>query len=462
MGLMKLMFIFIGVLFFGSVSSFGKSIPVSSAIEFAEAQKHIQTGDSIIWRAGTYKNIHLELLADGISLLAESPGATIFSGSSAMKISGSGNMISGFQFIGGKIEHDVVDIQGSSNKIENINIQSYDSHYYLRVRPNCQYNKISYCNFEGKPETQESSVVQIEATDGLPGYHVLSHCTFLNHTAPQGAGGDFGIEALRIGYSYQRTFISRTIVEYCYFEKCNGDYEVISNKACENLLRYNTFINNGPAHLTQRHGSRAMVYGNFFINGAGIRIKEGQNHAVINNYFDTGDRFSINIQNHHFDPVDTVNVQNNTFISHKSMELGGEGEFQPKNVLLANNLFAHEIDTLFSDPTGTETWMNNVLHKGADKLEYSGFKRVSYNFSNNVYALSEPAFNSYPLEKYETTKGDIFDIPELEDDFKIQLDIMKQKRVGKYSDIPGCFLPEDDEVLKYYATKKNTGPVYLR
>jgi hypothetical protein len=204
------------------------------------------------------------------------------------------------------------------------------------------------------------------------------------------------------------------------------------------------------------------VYGNFFINGAGIRIKEGQNHAVINNYFDTKDQFSIHIQNHHLDPVDTVKIVNNTFISYNAMKLGGEGEFQPKNVLFANNLFAKEIDPVFTDPTGTETWTSNVMQKGVDRIEYNGFIPVLCDFSKNVYALSEPSFEAYPLGKYETAEADLFDIPELEDDFAIQLDIMKQKRVGKFSDIPGCFLPEGKEALKYYATEKNTGPVYLR
>lgn len=341
--------------------AFPEAFTVNSLSEFENVQKKVKLNDSIVWKKGNYNDVYLIVEADGLFFLAEEPGGTIFSGNSTLKVEGDNNTISGFQFVDGKIEGDVIDISGDNNRVVHINIQSYDSHYYLRVRPNCQNNSISYCNFESKPETQESSVVQIEATEGLPGYHLVSHCTFLNHTAPLGAGGDYGIEALRIGYSYQRTFISRTIVEYCYFERCNGDYEVISNKACENILRYNTFVNNGPAHLTLRHGSRAMVYGNFFINGAGVRIKEGQNHALINNYFDTGDQFSIHIQNHHFDPVDTVRVINNTFVRYSSLMLGGNGDSQPKNVLFANNLFTDDIDLLFNDDTGKETWLNNGI-----------------------------------------------------------------------------------------------------
>lgn len=206
--------VFLTISNFGMSDGLAKSFKVSSVEEFENAEKKLVSGDSIIWKEGIFSDINIKLWVDNVFFISAFPGATTFKGSSTLEVPGNGNTISGFQFVGGNIEGDVIDISGNNNRIEHINIKSYDAHYYLRVRPNCQYNVVSYCNFESKPETQESSVVQIEATDGLPGYHKVSHCSFKNHTAPAGAGGDFGIEALRIGYSYQRTFISRTIVEY--------------------------------------------------------------------------------------------------------------------------------------------------------------------------------------------------------------------------------------------------------
>ena len=449
------------LLVFISSRSFSETFIISSAGEFQNVQVDAKPNDSIVWKKGNYFNQNLILTADNVVFVAEDAGETIFTGSSSLKIEGDANVISGFQFIKGKIKGDVVDISGSNNTVKHINIQSYDSHYFLRVRPNCQYNKIMNCNFESKPETQESSVVQIEATEKLPGYHIISHCSFKNHTAPLGVGGDFGIEALRIGYSYQRTFISRTIVEYCYFEKCNGDYEVISNKACENVLRYNTFVDNGPAHLTLRHGSRAMVYGNFFMNGAGIRIKEGQNHSVVNNYFDTGDQFSIHIQNHHFDPVDTVKVVNNTFIGRGQLRLGGEGDYPPKNVLIVNSLFSGKFDSLISDATGNERWNQNVIKTHQATVEKDGFLVVSYDLQENEYGFSEPVFQHESLKKYKSNTPAVTDIIDLDDDFLIELDIMKQERSKMGNDMPGCYVPSMDMRLKWYATSKNTGPAYL-
>lgn len=242
-----------------SVNVAGKSVRVASAASFENAQEKLSPGDSIIWEKGSFTNENLKLIANGINFLAEEAGKTIFSGSSTLEVSGNENVVSGFQFIGGKIKGNVVDISGNNNRMEQINIQAYDSHYYLCIRPNCEHNTVSYCNFESKPETQESSVVQVEAAESLPGCHIISHCSFKNHTAPPGAGGDYGIEALRIGYSYQAKFISRTIVEYCYFTKCNGDGEIVSNKARENIFRYNTFENNGESHFTFRHGKDNVI-----------------------------------------------------------------------------------------------------------------------------------------------------------------------------------------------------------
>lgn len=441
--------------------AFPATFIISSAVELQNVQKNIQSSDSILWKSGNYLNQNLILTANNIIFLAEEAGESIFTGSSSLRIEGSANVISGFQFLKGNIKGDVVDISGSNNIVKHINIQSYDSHYFLRVRPNCQYNKIMYCNFESKPETQESSVVQIEATENLPGYHIISHCSFKNHTAPPGVGGDFGIEALRIGYSYQRTFISRTVVEYCYFEKCNGDYEVISNKACENILRYNTFYNNGPAHLTLRHGSRAIVYGNFFLNGAGIRIKEGQNHAVVNNYFDTGEQFSIHIQNHHFDPVDTVRIINNTFIGKGQLLMGSEGDFPPNNILIANNLFNADLAKLISDVTGNEQWYQNVVKKHQYTNEKNGFLIVSYDLEENEFGFSEPVFQTGLHNIYKSNTPEIMDIVDLDDDFLIELDIMKQHRSKMGYDIPGCYMSGMDMKLKWYANNKNTGPAYL-
>jgi poly(beta-D-mannuronate) lyase len=82
---------------------------------------------------------------------------------------------------------------------------------------------------------------------------------------------------------------ARVTVEYNLFEKCDGEIEMVSNKSCENIYRFNTF-RESAACLTLRHGNRCLVEGNFFLGGkklesGGVRVI-GENHTVINNYFE--------------------------------------------------------------------------------------------------------------------------------------------------------------------------------
>ena len=213
-----------------------KTFTVNSLSEYLSAEAQAAAGDVISWSNGTFQDVNWVISKDGLIIQAAQAGKTIFTGDSRVEIKASHVTFSGFQFTGGKTDGDVCKVSGSYNKLEQLNFSGYHSKYYLNIIPGCQHNTISRCNFEKKPEDIQISVVEVQVDEKLPGYHLLSHCSFKNHTAPPNAGGDYGIEALRIGYSYQSKFISRTIVEYCYFYRCNGDGEVISSKARENIF----------------------------------------------------------------------------------------------------------------------------------------------------------------------------------------------------------------------------------
>jgi hypothetical protein len=92
------------------------------------------------------------------------------------------------------------------------------------------------------------------------------------------------------------------LVEQNFFDRCDGDAEVISNKSCDNIHRWNTFINCWGS-LCLRHGNRCVVDGNTFIRPdsiinwakvdqsipidrriAGVRTY-GDDQVIINNYF---------------------------------------------------------------------------------------------------------------------------------------------------------------------------------
>ena len=272
-----------------------------------------------------------------------------------------------------------------------------------------------------------------------------------------------GIEPIRIGLSTQGQFNSRSTVEYCYFTQCNGDGEIISNKAGQNVIRYNTFENNPLAELVLRHGSEAVVYGNFFLNNmGGVRVREGQNHFIYNNYFSGLSKRAIYLQNEDSDPLDNISILFNTIINSADVRLGGTGDFKPTNIIFANNIFTQAQADLFSDPTGNEVWIGNIAFGSLGIAKPSGITEVDPKLEENAegfFGLSQgsPAINAgqsgYPV---------IPEYPGLDYDHEIVYDLMKQQRPIDIAlkDV-GCSEFPHDVLIRPLATKNNTGPSYL-
>lgn len=114
--------------------------------------------------------------------------------------------------------------------------------------------------------------------------------------------------------------------EYNYFEDTGlGDSEAISVKSRQNVLRWNTMNQNPWALMVFRNGDDHVVYGNFFSDSGGIRVKEAHNIFCYNNYLEragiggnknavTYDFVSPNLRN--------VNFSHNTFVESGLIALG--------------------------------------------------------------------------------------------------------------------------------------------
>lgn len=437
---------------------------VSSEAEFEVAHDSASYGDTIVWLSGTYSDIDLRIDKDGLYITAEVRGEVIFTDQSLLRIDGDRNTFRGFQFLEGDIGQDnVIDIFGDYNLITHVNIQDYMSFKYLVIREASQYCRINRCNFENRLNLDDQNILSVLVRSSQPGYHTIDYCSFKNF---DGGGNDDGIEPIRIGLSTQGDFISRTVVEYCYFTQCNGDGEIISNKARQNVFRFNTFEDNPLAELVLRHGAESITYGNFFIsNKGGIRVREGQDHYIYNNYFyDLADR-SIMLTNDSSDPLDNINIAFNTFIDSEEIRLGGPGSNDPTNVTFANNIyFNNTTSDVFTEPTGTETWIGNVvLGELGITLPDSGITMIDAMLGQNnegFYGLTagspaidaaQPGFQSLPF--YEG----IEDI-----DFDILNDLMGEIRPEEITrkDV-GCSEFPQTITIQPYATEENTGPIYL-
>lgn len=432
---------------------------VASSSEFYDARDQANAGDSIVWEAGLYKDIFMVINVEGLIVIADSPGSVIFSGGSKVEIEANDVVLSGFQFVGGDIGTDhVISNWGSDVLITQINIQSYECYKYLIVDEDSRRTTISYSNFENRVTRADQNILSI-LVDNEPGFHKIQYCSFRNF---HGGGNDEGVEPIRIGVSSQGHLDSRTIVEYCYFENCDGDGEIISNKATQNVIRYNTFINNTKAELVLRHGDEAIVYGNFFLNNmGGVRVREGQSHFIYNNYFSGITRRPIFLQNEASDPLDSIHIYFNTIIDSEEVRLNDSGSNPPENIVFANNIFVNPKNALFSsNPTGNEQWLGNIAFgnlgleatSGIDILDPqlivndSGF----FQISSESIAIDAAVSGFPPIPSYEGLEFD-----------DLKLDLMKQFRPDDIAqkDVGASEFPNTTDVQPH-ATQFNTGPSY--
>ncbi|MEM8524212.1 MAG: chondroitinase-B domain-containing protein [Bacteroidota bacterium] len=462
---MRILQLFMTIFFFSSFfSSYLKAevFYVSSQQEFDRAQNNSIENDSIIWRSGTYSNIFMEIEKNRLFVVAEDLGSVIFTGFSRVDVKGDYITLEGFQFLDGNIgTRDVVNIRGSHIVFTQINIRAYTCYKYLRVREESQFVEITYCNFENRLNLDDQNILSILVDEDQPGYHKIQYCSFKNF---DGTGNDLGIEPIRIGLSTQADRNSRSLVEYCYFTQCNGDGEIISSKASQNVYRYNTFEDNPLSELVLRHGSEAVVYGNFFLNGkGGVRVREGQNHYIYNNYFYELDDRAIFLQNKSSDPLGNINIAFNTIIDCSEVILGGNGNHKPTQVTFANNLFANPDDNLFEEATRTETWINNIAFGDLGiSLPASGITATNPLLEENSEGFFGLAENSPAINAAQVGYAAIPQFEGMEAvDTDILLDLMKQSRpvVVEEKDLGSNEYPHA-VLIRPMATEANTGPSY--
>mgnify|MGYP001797326103 CR=1 FL=1 len=434
---------------------------VSSQSEFNMAHDQANAGDSIVWAQGTYSSIRMDIDIDGLIVTAESYGTVLFKGVSRAVINGDHTTFSGFQYIGGFIGNlDVIRVYGSDVLITHVNIQNYTSFKYLRVYEASRRTTISYCNFENRINLDDQNILSI-LVGQEPGYHKIQYCSFKNF---EGIGLDEGIAPIRIGVSSQGDLDSRTLVEYCYFTRCNGDGEIISHKSRQNVYRYNTFENNPVAELVLRHGDEGIVYGNFFLNNmGGVRVREGSNHFIYNNYFEGLDRRVIYLMNDGADPLDDIHIYHNTIVNSEEVRLGGPGSNPPTNVTIANNIFTNPIERLFQDDTGNETWMGNLsLGTLGIDLPSTGLSNTDPVLAENTEGFFQLAANSPAITSAVEGYPAIPLFPGMDYDNEIMLDLMKEARPVSIADRAiGASEFSSTIQVQPHATEMNTGPSYL-
>ena len=437
-------------------------VQVYSVQQLQSAIDNASAGDTIKLANGTYFNSNLIISTNNITVKAATPGGVFLSGTNDIQIAGNYITFSGFQFTTGTISGVVTTVSGSHNTLTQLNFKGYSAQKYINLTG--RYNEISFCNFENKPTTApQGNLIHIAPDETLPGYNIIRYCSFQNMP---GAGGDNGNECIRISNGSTSTYISRTTVEFCYFNNTGlGDSEAISVKCRENILRYNTSVNNQKAMFCFRNGDDNIAYGNFFIGAGGIRVKEANNIFCYNNYFEhSGIGGNADAVTYVYYTVNTTNILNNiNFIHNTFVECGDiDLDHGATNNTWANNIFKKSSGDIFTGSTNGIAWAGNIYTGTLGVSIPSGMTKVDPALALNTDGFYGLTASSPAIDAASANYPAILNIINVDDDPALLLDISGQPRPALVTlkDV-GC-----DEYTTGVATNhplklSEVGPSYL-
>ncbi len=371
---------------------------------FSDISSNLVAGDKVILKNGTWSDFEILLEGQGtqnspILLTAETNGKVILSGQSNLRLAGKYLEVSGLVFKNGYTPSSAV-IEFRKNKsklaynsrVTQVVIDNYnnpdkrESDYWVALYG--QHNQFDHSHLVGKRNKGVTVAVRLNTEQSQQNYHKIDN-NFFGYRPTFGSNGG---ETLRIGTSHYSLTDSHTLVENNYFERTNGEVEIISVKSGKNIIRNNVFFE-ARGTLTLRHGNGNLIEENIFLgNGVdhtgGIRVIN-KDQIVKNNYLEglTGYRFGSgftvmngvpNSSINRYHQVENATIENNTFVNvqHIQLAAGSDAERSaaPKNSVMKNNLIINQNKqqpfTTFDDVSGI-AFSNNVANtKVLDELAY--------------------------------------------------------------------------------------------
>lgn len=396
---------------------------VGTIKEYENVAHTLSAGDTVVLENGIWKNFKIKLSGKGtatapITLKAETSGQVILSGQSNIALAGHYLVVEGLYFKDGySPTRSVIAFNQSKTElayhsrvtqtvIENFNdTEKFGGAYWVEM--NGQFNRFDNNALIGKSTSGVTLAVRLNNENSQQNHHRIEH----NYFGYRPTLGSNGGETLRIGTSHFSLTDSFTQVTNNYFEKTNGEVEIISVKSGKNTISNNTFYE-AAGTLTLRHGNGNTIKNNvFFGNGkphtGGIRVINGD-QVVKNNYHEglTGHRFGggFSIMNgvpnsriNRYHQVDNAKISNNTFIDvdYLQFAVGSDAERSavPINSEFSNNLISHSqnIDgiKIFDDISGI-AFSGNVVNKVSQQTLAKGIENTSFGLIREDNGLLYP------------------------------------------------------------------------
>ena len=406
------------IAFFGNCqnNTTSQGVLVTNPSELNDAIADAQPGTEIIMSNGDWNDVKIRLVGYGkkdqpITLRAESPGKVKIQGESNLNLGGEYLVVSGLTFTNGFSPSQSViqfalndDTLANHSRVTNCVITDFNKAQRnmtdLWVQFKGRYNQLDHCYIAGKSNRGPTVRVDLAGNESIKNYHQIIN----NHFGPRPPKGGPSAETIQIGNSYTSMSPSYTQVANNFFERCNGEVEIISSKTNFNEFRNNVFYKS-EGSLVTRHGNYCTIDGNYFIGDddseqyGGIRLI-GTGHWVTNNYFyklkGQVFRSPLAVMNgipksplNRYIQVTDVVVAHNSWINCTSpLQFGVGSNVDQKDVLPASEIrSARPIRTLVAN--------NLIYNENGDKQPVVAHDLLKgINFQSNIIHNSGVAFES--------------------------------------------------------------------
>ena len=418
-----------------------KDYLVNNLEEYKDSLPKLKPGDHLVLADGVWRDVKLVFEGKGteeqpIYLRAETSGQVQISGVSNLRIAGEHLVIKGLVFK-----------DGYSPSRELISFRKNKKHYANHVRftenvvdafnkPNRQdedswivlhgkNNRVDHNHIVGKTNKGPSLIVRLNAKQSEENHHLIDHNYFGHRPTLGGNGG----ETMRIGVSQTSRISSYTKIFRNYFEHCNGEVEIISNKSERNTITENVFYES-KGSVVFRHGghntvSRNIFFGNGVDDTGGVRVINND-QKVFDNYFEglRGQKFNAgltimngvpNSPENRYHQVDGGVIRNNSFydIAHIGLGVGSDQERSapPINTRFANNIVTSKNPQLvgvFDDISGIAFEDNVADNKNASTLKAKVVKNLKLKRAENGLLYPTKKLNAgapkdlKPLKRHES------------------------------------------------------------
>lgn len=377
-----------------------------------------KAGDTIRLANGDWSDAVIHFHAKGLPekpvvVQAETPGLVIFSGASKLFLSGEHGVFTGVWFKNGHSPEGAViafesedgDSKASYCQVSDCAITSYSlperlaSDHWVEIHGN--HNRFDHNYIGNKQNLGTTLIVRLDHPESLENHNQIDH----NYFGPRNRMGSNGGETMRVGTSAQSLSSSYTRIEHNYFDRCNGEVEIISIKSSDNLIEGNVFIA-CEGVLTMRHGNRNQVRNNYFLGKnkpftGGIRVINA-GHNIEGNYMSglQGHRFhaALPVMNgvpnspiNRYHQVKDVVIRENMFIHCKRVAFGTGSDLErtavPKNTRFEENV------VYTADPEWRIRALDDTsgIHFAQNKI--------------NLPTMDRPGFVETDMELYTTEEG---------------------------------------------------------